>query len=239
MRRTGDAFIPGRHNSPIDNSRESRMNPSQPTPPPDALMLLANGCPHCPTVLAGLCDLVKQGRIGRLEVVNITQHPEIAQRHGVRGVPWVRLGPFELSGLRSPAELAEWVARSGSDEGMAAYFSELFEEGNLAGVTAVIARDPRHASALVLLLGNPDATLQVRLGAAAVLEDLEGSDTLKQLTGALGELTRHADARIRADACHALSLGHDPAARGFIEALLHDPDQDVRETAEDDLATLK
>lgn len=207
--------------------------------PPDALLYIANGCPHCPTVLAGLSELIKSGRLGRLEVVNISNHPELAQAQGVRAVPWLRLGPFELTGLRAPAELAQWAVRAQSPEGMSEYLRELFTEGNLAGVRATLARAPEQtATALVLLLGDAEAELQVRLGVSAVLEDLEGSATLAGLVDALGTLTRHADARIRIDAAHTLGLSHAPAARAFLEALADDRDAEVREVAQESLAAL-
>ena len=105
------------------------MNEAEKNSVPDALLLIASGCPHCPTVLQGLSELVKAGVIGRLEVVNIGAHPEIAQGHGVRGVPWLRLGPFELEGLRAPAELRRWAERAGSNAGMADYVAELLKTG--------------------------------------------------------------------------------------------------------------
>ena len=49
---------------------------------PDALLLLAPGCPHCPAVLEGLGALVKDGALGTLEVVNIAVHPERAAATG-------------------------------------------------------------------------------------------------------------------------------------------------------------
>lgn len=207
--------------------------------PPDALLYLANGCPHCPTVLAGLSELVKNGRIGRLEVVNITAHPERAQAQGVRAVPWLRLGPFELTGLRSPAELAQWTARAQSTEGMAEYLRELLTEGNLAGVRATLERAPAQTgAALVQLLGDAEAELQVRLGVSAVLEDLEGSAALSGLVDALGALTLHSDARIRLDAAHTLGLSHASGARAYLEALHNDSDAEVREVARESLAAL-
>lgn len=206
---------------------------------PDALLYIANGCPHCPTVLAGLAELIKSGRIGRLEVVNITVNPERAQTEGVRAVPWLRVGPFELTGLRSPAELAQWAARAQSSEGMAEYLRELLTEGNLASVRATLERAPEQtATALVLLLGDAEAELQVRLGVSAVLEDLEGSATLTTLVDALGALTRHGDARIRIDAAHTLGLSHAAAARAYLEALHGDSDAEVREVAQESLAAL-
>ncbi len=47
-----------------------------PNSPPDALLLIAPGCGHCPAVLEGLTLLLKSGKLGRLEVVNILAHPE-------------------------------------------------------------------------------------------------------------------------------------------------------------------
>jgi thioredoxin-like negative regulator of GroEL len=208
------------------------------TTSPEALLYIANGCPHCPTVLQGLSELVKSGGIGRLEVINITRHPEVAQAAGVRSVPWLRLGPFVLTGLRAPAELARWVQRAQSVEGVTEYLIELLTEGNLAEVHATLERAPQAAAALVRLLGDPGAELQVRLGVAAVIEDLEGSETLAGLVTDLGGLTGHADARIRLDAAHALGLSRAAAARPWLEALRTDTDADVREEAEDSLAAL-
>ena len=68
---------------------------------PDALLLMGTHCPYCPTVLQGLESLREAGIIRKLEAINIEEHPEIAQAAGVRTVPWVRIGPFELEGLRS------------------------------------------------------------------------------------------------------------------------------------------
>lgn len=207
--------------------------------PPDALLYIADGCPHCPTVLAGLSELIKHGRIGRLEVVNITQHPELAQAQGIRAVPWLRLGPFELAGLRAPAELAQWAARAHSSEGMAEYLRELLMEGGLSGVRAVLQRAPQHtAAALVHLLGDAEAALQVRVGVAAVVEELEGSALLTAQVDRLGALTHHADARIRIDAAHSLGLSHAANARPFLNALLQDDDAEVREVAQESLRAL-
>jgi HEAT repeat protein len=54
----------------------------------------------------------------------------------------------------------------------------------------------------------------------------------------LGALTRHADARVRADACHLLSLTHAAEARPWLQACLQDADAEVREIAAESLQTL-
>ena len=94
---------------------------------PDALLLIATGCAHCPTVLDGLCKLLKQGRLGRLEVINIAARPDYAQSIGVRSVPWTRIGPFELEGAQNPSALAEWAERAATGTGLGPYYSHLLE----------------------------------------------------------------------------------------------------------------
>lgn len=206
--------------------------------PPDALLLVASGCPHCPTVLHGLSDLVKSGRIGRLEVINIGVHPDAAQTQGVRAVPWLRLGPFVLTGVQSPAVLAQWVERAQSIDGINEYIRERLADGDIAGVLATVQHTPQTANALVHWLGDPQAELQVRLGAAAVIEHLEGSDTLATLVDTLTALTTHADPRIRMDAAYALGLTHTAAARSTLERMRQDVDANVRESVQDSLLAL-
>ncbi|MCU7891834.1 MAG: thioredoxin family protein [Candidatus Thiodiazotropha sp. (ex Ustalcina ferruginea)] len=94
---------------------------------PEVLFLLATGCAHCPSVLEGLSQLLKQGEIGRMEAVNIVEHPEVAQKVGTRSVPWTRIGGFELEGMLTPAELSRWVDLASQNKGIDTYFSHLLE----------------------------------------------------------------------------------------------------------------
>jgi hypothetical protein len=205
---------------------------------PDALLLLAPGCPHCPTVLAALSELVKRGQIGRLEVINVAVRPEMAERLGVRTVPWLRLGPFELDGLRSLEELRQWAERAGTRAGMADYFSELLRDGQLRKVIELVTHDPAQFNTLLLMLGNPDTELHVRVGIGAVMEEFEGRPALHELVDGLGNLTRHPEPHVRGDACHYLALTHDPKAIAYLQPLLHDPASQVRELAAESLAAL-
>jgi len=200
-------------------------------PAPDALLLLSTHCPHCPTVLAALADLLKQGAIGRLEAVNLEQHPEVGQTLGVRSVPWLRLGRIELTGAHSKAELAEWAAKADSEAGMADWFHLLLKQGQLPRAQALIESDPGLLAAVLPIVGNIDASLNVRLGAGVLLENFAGTDTLRVLLPGLGELSQHEDARVRADACHYLGLTEDAAAKRWLDARLNDEDADVREIA--------
>lgn len=202
---------------------------------PDALLLLSTHCPHCPAVFAALTDLLKQGAIGRLEAVNLEQHPEIAQALGVRSVPWTRIGRIELLGAQSQAELADWAAKAGSEAGVADWFHMLLKEGQLPRVQSLIESEPDLLAAVLPIVGNVEASLNVRLGAGVLLEHFADTTTLRALLPRLGELAQHSDARVRADACHYLGLAGDARAKPWLEARLDDTDADVREIAAESL----
>jgi thioredoxin-like negative regulator of GroEL len=208
--------------------------------PPDALMLLSDGCAHCPIVLHALGELLKQGTIGRLEAVNIQAHPEIAEKHRVRSVPWVRLGEFELEGLHSQAELEQWASRAGSETGLAYYYADLLKRGQLHRVLTTVHDGPQRLSALLLLAADPDTELTVRIGVSAVLEDFQASEALLQQLPVLTKLAEHEDPRVRADACHFLALTRSPEALAVLQRLAgDDPERAVRDVAADALQELQ
>lgn len=207
-------------------------------PTPDALLFLSSHCQHCPAVLNSLAELVKQGVIGRLEVVNLEARPEAAEALGIRTVPWVRIGPFELHGLRGREELAEWAGRADRPEGMADYFHVLLKEGQLQRVIGAVRQEPARLAALLPIVANPEASLNVRIGAGAVLETFAADDALRALVPALGELSAAEDARVRADACHYLALSASPAATPYLRERLNDTHPEVAEIAAEGLARL-
>lgn len=214
------------------------MNHDRAPAPPDALLLLAPGCAHCPAVLEGLSRLLKAGRLGRLEVVNIAAHPEAAAEARTRSVPWCRIGPFELEGAHTPAELAEWAEHATNGTGMSAYVSALLESQRLPRVVELVREAPRRLRDLVSLAGDLETPMAVRIGVGAVFEEFAGSTALAEVVPDLGALCRAADAQVRADACHYLGLSGAADARPYVRGLLDDPDEEVREIAAESLALL-
>ena len=206
---------------------------------PDALLLIATGCPHCPTVRRELSELVKANKIRRLKVVNINEEPGVAEALGVRSVPWVQLGPFEVEGVHSPAELKSWAEKAISPNGLADYYSVLFKTGQLAKVIQHINKDNTRFGVLIDLLANSDTELQVRIGIGAVMEEFEGTELLRSMTERLGRLTLAVDNTIRSDACHYLGLTHDSRAVTYLENCLSDPDAEVREIAAESLDSIR
>ena len=205
---------------------------------PDVLLFIASQCPHCSTVLSGLADLLKRGLIGRLEAINIEGHPESAQALGVRSVPWLRVGLFQLTGARSLAELEIWARRAVSADGISDAFHDLLKQADLAQVLQLIQAEPARLAALLPIVANPEASLNVKLGVGVVFEEFAGQPALRQLVADLGELTQHEDARVRADASHLLSLTQTAEAQPWLLARLQDENAEVREIAAESLQTL-
>ncbi len=204
----------------------------------DALLLVSTHCPHCASVLASATELLKEGALGHLEIFNLDQRPEVAADLGVRSVPWMRIGPFELTGRQSKGDLQGWIEKVNDPQGMAAYFAELIADRQVAKVVSLLKDSPALFPAILTLLGDPDTELGVRVGLGVVMEEFDDTDVLREQLPALVELTRHEDARIRGDACYYLGFTRSGDARPALEACMADTVEDVRESAEDALEML-
>jgi hypothetical protein len=209
--------------------------PTQPSNVADALVYVGTGCAHCPAVVDGLAHLVKDGRLGRIEVINLSvAQPPPGDK--IRSVPWTRIGPFELIGAVSTAELAEWAERAASGEGWAAYYAYLIEHRRLEEVERLVRERPGTLFDLLALLGDADTPMAVRIGIGALVEDLAAGQVLATAVPVLVQLTLSDLPQARADACHYLGLSMDPAAIPAVQRLLNDEQPDVREIAADTLA---
>lgn len=141
--------------------------------------------------------------------------------------------PRFLAGYLYYPQALQNAGRSTSDQ-----FHDLLKDGGLAMVKEAIAAQPELLAELLPIVANPEASINVRLGASVVFESHAGSAALRVLVPRLGELSGHADARVRADACHYLGLSGDARVRGYLAPRLQDADIEVREIAADSLKAL-
>lgn len=207
--------------------------------PPSALLLIATGCQHCPAVLLSLSELIKEGKLSSLEVVNIVADPARAQALNVRSVPWVKLGEYELVGMKSKTELAQWIDKASSPtEDMSDYFEELMTSGEIARIKPLLEDSPQQMQSLFNIMANEKSSLSARVGVGAIIEQLAGSELLINNIDSLGDYCQHKNPRVRNDACYYLGLTHHPDALKYIQALLNDDDNDVKETAEESIEAI-
>lgn len=207
---------------------------------PHALLFTAPGCPHCPGVKAALERLRDEGVIGSLEVVSVAEEQARAAELGIRSVPWLRLGDFILTGAQTPQQLRQWAEKAGGGaQAMAEFLEYQLANGRLDEAEKLLRDHPEHLEALLDLLENPEAKIQVRLGVSAIIEGLEGSETLKALLPRLVAMSEHANHQLRTDACHFLGLTRSSAAKPPLRRCLADENAEVREIAADALALLR
>lgn len=117
-------------------------------------------------------------------------------------------------------------------------FHVLLMDGGLAKVQAEVAAEPALLAELLPIVANPEASINVRVGASVVFERHAGEPALRALLPRLAQLAGHADARVRADACYYLGLSGEAAARQWLEPRLDDASADVREIAADAIEML-
>jgi HEAT repeat protein len=206
---------------------------------PSALLCTAPGCPHCPGVKRALGQLLVEGHIAALQEIDVVRQADAAQRLGIRSVPWLRLGAFEFEGQLSLGELRHWADLAARPDGLKAYYLEMLKTGRRAKVERSLREEPARAAWLAELVVDPESSMAVRLGIGAVLEELQGSGLAARMVPRLARALGEAEPRDRADIAHFLSLIGGAAAMDALRACLHDPDPDVREIAEDALATLR
>lgn len=205
---------------------------------PHALLFTAPGCPHCPGVKAALEKLHAEGVIASVETVSINEEPARAESLGVRSVPWLQLGEFTLHGAQTPQQLRQWAERAATG-GMSDYLLHLLATGELSEAERLLSQSPQHLPLLLPLLQARDAPIQVRMGISAILEGLEGNQSLAQLLPMLVEMSHHSDHRLRSDACYFLGLSHDPAALPALQARLDDDNGEVREIANESIDLIR
>lgn len=209
------------------------------TDKPDVLLLIGPGCPHCSAILEIFTSMVKNADIGRLNIANLASETELAAKHRVRSVPWFSIGQFKFTGLLSPAEVAQWVEyASDADSNRSEYYSFLLEQRQIDTVITDVRTTTARAAAVIELVADPETPLAVRIGATAVLEDLDQASLAAQLP-AIQQMAGADAPQIRADAAHLLSLtGNNETARRLLMQLVSDGHPDVREIAQESLAEL-
>lgn len=202
------------------------------------LMLMGRQCAYCGPMMQILTEIMKSGQLSDLRIINIEDNQALAAELGVRSVPWLQIGPFELLGSRTKQEILLWLQRASSSEGLSEYLEEMLLEGNIDAATKLIQRHPPALENVIDLMADPEGKINVRLGVGVIIEELAESEGFKAVTPRLIDYLSDQDARIRGDACHYLSLTKDSSYIAEIEKLLSDESEEVREIAQDSLDDL-
>lgn len=205
----------------------------------EAKLLISPGCAHCATMMSLLAELLKEGKIARLLMINIAEQPDEAEKHNVRSVPWLKVGALEFTGAHSRAELENAIDMSVSENGQQRFLFEQLKNGQLDDVTELLDRDKSLLPDLIALLNEKEVPMSVRIGVSAILEGLQDEPSvLNDILPDLLKLSGSADETTRADACHFLSLLGSDEAKERLRQCISDESAMVREIAEESIAEL-
>ena len=197
-------------------------------------LFIAPGCPHCPNMIKLTSEMVKNGEIGKLEIINIAVATELARQSNIRSVPTFRIGNTLLTGVHNKDELLEWLDKS-SDDSLTDSFNQQFEEGKLDDIIDRAGQDPELFNHLLTMLTDLETPLTSRIGISAVFEHFENTEHLDKLVPRLCKLATDEHKSIRVDIAHVLGLTGSQSAIPCLEKLAGDEFDDVRETAIDSL----
>ena len=147
--------------------------------------------------------------------------------------------PSYSPGLHSRRELEDLAGKTATPDGIRDYLASQLGEGQLALVTDACRRSPELFPALLQLSADLETPYAVRIGVGAVLEELGPEGLLGHLVEPIaGIIAGSGHPQVRADAAHYLGLTGNPAARVALQALVKDPDAEVREIAAEALEAL-
>jgi glutaredoxin len=206
---------------------------------PEALLLVSPGCQYCRGMHKVLDELAASGEISKLTVVDIAEQPHVAEQLGVRSVPWLRINDFVLQGVHTPGELRKWIEASKQENGWSQYLDHLLGTGGLALAENLIKEKPERLSALIPLASDPETSMHVRVGIAAILEEFHDEAEKRKLVPALAEIAKSEDVKVRADACHYLALTGSEDAIQALQKYRGDKNEMVREIVNEGILELQ
>ena len=186
-----------------------------------------------------LQQLIQEGTVDNLDVIDITQQPDLAEERGIRSVPLLEMGALTFTGEQSLKELRKWVVRISDPEALVDYYEKLLADGELATAESMLQKNPETLASLLTLIVRDELPLQVRIGVVALFEGVVGKVQLQKLIPDLSGQLTHADYRIRVDIAHLLELTGSREAIAPLNKLLQDENSEVREIAAEAIETLE
>ena len=118
------------------------------------------------------------------------------------------------------------------------YLSELLSQQQLDKALGLVKQETSMLGAMLDLIAAPDTPMVARIGVGAIMEELMDSEALVSLVDQLGALTHAEEANIRADAAHYLGLSGSMLALPWLQAMLLDSHEHVKEIAQDSIERL-
>ena len=172
----------------------------------------------------------QQGAITAFEVLDVQQHPDLAQQYNVRSVPHYLINGVAFTGLKSRREIDHLLAKTDADKWIE-MIQDSLAGGELEPVEQAVRKQPAARKAMIELLEDPETALLVRIGLTAVIETLAAERLLNDDEQHFIRMTTHSDERIAVDALYYLSLINTPDSLAALQDLAENGSLVLREHA--------
>ncbi|MBT3203516.1 MAG: hypothetical protein HOM14_16830 [Gammaproteobacteria bacterium] len=168
-------------------------------------LFVMDNCQICPQMERLFERMHQNGAFNELKIVNIGNHPEVAEKNNIRSVPYYLINDIGFSGLKTQHEIMTLLQQGEVDRWQEFLKSEL-SEGVLKEAEVAIIENSSAREAMMLLLDDINTTLVVRIGLSAIIETVAESGLLNDYENHFISLASQQDERIAIDAIYYLSL---------------------------------
>lgn len=214
-----------------------KIHPKDITDQVDIKIFVTPGCPHCKKVKKIALGFSVENPLIQTTVIDITREPEMQKKYKVLAAPKIVINEdIGLTGDISKEELLGWISKAGTPHGR---FAKMLIQGGAEVVARMALKDQRIPVIMADMV--VDADLGLRIGAMTTLIEIWEIDP-SVLGDALQRIAGHLkddEARDRGDAAYILGEIGDETVIGELETLTHDPDQGVREAAQEAVETIQ
>jgi thioredoxin-like negative regulator of GroEL len=196
------------------------------------------GCAICPQMEHLFSNMLHQGEISSLDIIDVTEHEELAKQHHIRSVPFYLINGIGFTGARSADEIRALLKQDEVGNWKETLVQAL-SQGELDTAEKAISENESARDAMIGLLKAADTALVVRIGLTAVIETFADQDWMLDYQDHIIDMTDHADQRIAVDALYYLSLIASSGSLDHLECVATNSNGELSEHARELLLDAK
>lgn len=200
------------------------------TQPAHVLVLMADGCPHCPGAVRSALALAVGRRQITTTVVDVLWFRDMAEKYKVKSTPAIIVNEgLTLVGQVSTLDLAQKLVEAASGS-LTPILGSMIDSGRAEEAAELLCRSNEPQTILPLYLSEE---FSIRMGALVVMEDALQIDPgiFDPILDRLTDLLFADEAGLRGDTADLLGKIGNPDAIPALQKAAQDPDPDVREAA--------
>lgn len=207
--------------------------------PVEILVLMAEACPHCPSVVRSAFALAAMQPLISLSIVDAVYFSDLADRYKVKSTPTTIISQgLTMVGHVTLDQLVDSVISSGQGSSLTAVLDTMIKSGRAEDAAQLLCRENRPEAILSIYRSKE---FSVRMGALVTIEEALDLNPriFDPVLDELAQLLSDEEVALRGDTAELLGKIGNPAAIPALRKALEDPNPDVREAVEEALQLLE